>query len=85
MITIEINECELLRRLPSVLSKARRGIAVIITAPGKPAVTLSLARPKDQQAARRKPINWNVHFAWLKTQPESRTNPVDDLRAGEQR
>ncbi|HEX7858870.1 MAG TPA: hypothetical protein VF773_00945 [Verrucomicrobiae bacterium] len=83
MKTVELKPRDFHRRIGWALAEARRGVAVVISAPGQPAVTLSLGRPKAEQLPAR--LDWDAHFAWLKTQPKSATNPVDDLRADEQR
>ena len=85
MKTVELKPREFHRRIGWALAEARRGVAVVIAAPGQPAVTLSLGRPA---AGKRSPAaggDWDAHFAWLKAQPRLATNPVDDLRAEERR
>lgn len=62
-----------------------RGVAVVIAAPGKPALTLSLGRPTVGKQPPSAGADWDAHFAWLKAQPSLATNPVDDLRAEERR
>ena len=69
-------------QLPAIMSE---GVAIIISAPGQPAVTLSLGRPNANHPSTPAAADWDAHFAWLKTQPKSKTNPVDELRAHEQR
>jgi hypothetical protein len=85
MKSVELKPREFHRRIGWALAEARRGVAVVITAPGQPAVTLSLGRPKPAQASTPTGVDWDVHFAWLKTQPKTATNPVDELRSLEQR
>jgi hypothetical protein len=85
MKTIELRPREFHRRIGWALAEARRGVAVVITAPGQPAVTLSVGRPKAGPGGTPDGVNWDAHFAWLKTQPKSETNPVDELRAQERR
>lgn len=85
MKTVELKPREFHRRIGWALAEARRGVAVVITAPGQPAVTLSLGRPASAGRSLPGHPDWDTHFAWLKTQPKSETNPVDDLRAQERR
>jgi hypothetical protein len=85
MKSVELKPREFHRRIGWALAEARRGVAVVITAPGHPAVTLSLGRPQPAKRAKRTGMDWDEHFTWLKTQPKLATNPVDDLRAEEQR
>jgi hypothetical protein len=85
MKTVELKPREFHRRIGWALAEARRGVAVVITAPGQPAVTLSLGRPQAGQASTRAGVDWDAHFAWLATQPTAETNPVDELRAQERR
>jgi len=85
MKMVELKPREFHRRIGWALAEARRGVAVVITAPGQPAVTLSLGRPHAGQSSAPTRVDWDEHFAWLKTQPKAETNPVDELRAREQR
>lgn len=85
MKTVELRPREFHRRIGWALAEARRGVAVVITAPGQPAVTLSLGRPRPEKGSKETGPDWDAHFAWLKTQPRITTNPVDDLRAEERR
>ena len=85
MKTVELKPREFHRRIGWALAEARRGVAVVITAPGQPAVTLSLGRPQTNQGRSPAGVDWDAHFAWLATQPKAETNPVDQLRAQEQR
>ncbi|MGZ8899648.1 MAG: hypothetical protein ACXW3Z_06095 [Limisphaerales bacterium] len=85
MKTVELKPREVHRRIGWALGEARRGVAVVITAPGQPAVTLSLGRPKPNHASTPASTEWDAHFAWLATQPKTETNPVDELRSHEQR
>lgn len=85
MKTIEMKPREFHRRIGWALAEARRGVAVVITGAGQPAVTLALGRPQAGRRARGSSTDWDAHFAWLKTQPPVATNPVDDLRAEERR
>ena len=45
MKTVELKPREFHRRIGWALAEARRGVAVVIAAPGQPAVTLTLGRP----------------------------------------
>lgn len=85
MKTVELKPREFHRRIGWALAEARRGVAVVITAPGQPAVTLSVGRPQTVKGGASDKINWDAHFKWLASQPKTDTNPVDDLRALEQR
>jgi antitoxin (DNA-binding transcriptional repressor) of toxin-antitoxin stability system len=85
MKTVELKPREFHRRIGWALAAARRGVAVVIAAPGQPAVTLSVGRPRPPKGSPNAGADWDAHFAWLKTQPKMTTNPVDDLRAAEQR
>jgi hypothetical protein len=85
MKIIELKPREFHRRIGWALAEARRGVAVVIAAPGQPAVTLALGRPRPGKSSQSAAGDWDAHFAWLKTQPEVTTNPVDDLRAEERR
>jgi hypothetical protein len=83
MKTVEMKPREFHRRIGWALAEARRGVAVVITAPGQPAVTLSLGRPQARKEGAA--VDWDAHFEWLETQPGAETNPVDDLRKQEGR
>lgn len=85
MKTVELKPREFHRRIGWALAEARRGIAIVITAPGQPAVTLSIGRPQPEKNSSPTALDWDAHFAWLKNQPLAQTNPVDDLRADERR
>jgi hypothetical protein len=85
MKTVELKPREFHRRIGWALAEARRGVAVVITAAGQPAVTLSRGRPQPAARNRGVGVDWDAHFAWLRAQPEAATNPVDDLRAAERR
>jgi hypothetical protein len=85
MKTVELKPREFHRRIGWALAEARRGVAVVVAAAGQPAVTLSLGRPQAVDRNRGTDLNWDTHFAWLRTQPQIATNPVDDLRADERR
>jgi hypothetical protein len=85
MKTVELTPREFHRRIGWALAEARRGVAVVITAPGQPAVTLSLGRPQGDESSSPGQVDWDAHFAWLATQPKSKSNPVDELRAQESR
>jgi hypothetical protein len=85
MKIVELKPREFHRRIGWALAEARRGVAVVITAPGQPAVTLSLGRPQAKKRCTPDVVDWDAHFAWLASQPESKTNPVEDLRAEERR
>lgn len=85
MKTVELKPREFHRRIGWALAEARRGVAVVITGSGQPPVTLSLGRPQPSQSGAPDGVDWDAHFAWLKTQPKGETNPVDELRAQEQR
>lgn len=85
MKMVELRPREFHRRIGWALAEARRGVAVVITAPGQPAVTLSLGRPDPAQRQERTGVDWGAHFTWLKSQPNAGTNPVEDLRAEEMR
>ena len=85
MSTFELKPREFHRRIGWSLAEARRGVAVVIAAPGPPPVTLSLGRPQRAKRSRGTGVDWDAHFAWLKTQPKLATNPVDELRGEERR
>lgn len=85
MRTVELRPREFHRRIGWALAQARRGVAVVVTASGQPAVTLSLGRPQPTRRNRGAGADWDAHFAWLKAQPHVATNPADDLRADERR
>jgi hypothetical protein len=84
MKMVELKPREFHRRIGWALAEARRGVAVVIAAPGRPAVTLALGRPQAGRSVSGG-VDWDAHFAWLATQPKGETNPVDELRAQEQR
>ena len=85
MKTVELKPREFHRRIGWALAEARRGVAVVITAPGQPAVTLSRGRPQAGRGSTPARVDWDAHFAWLATQPKTETNPVDELRLQERR
>jgi hypothetical protein len=65
MKTIELRPREFHRRIRWALAKARRGVALIVTAPGQPAVTLPLGRPEVGPGTSPDGVDWDAHFAWL--------------------
>jgi hypothetical protein len=85
MKIVELKPREFHRRIGWALAEARRGVAVVITGTGQPAVTLALGRPPAGGRSRKDGPDWDAHFTWLRSQPPSATNPVDDLRAAEGR
>ena len=85
MKMVELKPREFHRRIGWALAEARRGVAVVITAPGQPAVTLALGRPQPKEGKRATGMDWDGHFAWLATQPKTASNPVDELREAERR
>jgi len=85
MKTVELRPREFHRRIGWALAEARRGVAVVITAAGQPAVTLSRGRPPAEPGSAPAGVDWDAHFAWLATQPKTEANPVDELRAQERR
>jgi hypothetical protein len=85
MKTVELKPREFHRRIGWALAEARRGVAIVITAPGQPAVMLSLGRPNAGQGSAPAHVDWDAHFRWLAAQPKTEINPVDELRAREQR
>jgi hypothetical protein len=85
MKTVELKPREFHRRIGWALAEARRGVAVVIAAPGQPAVTLSRGRPQSAARSTRAGVDWDSHFAWLKSQPQAEGNPVDELRMDERR
>lgn len=85
MKIVELKPREFHRRIGWALAEARRGVAVVITGTGQPAVTLALGRPRAGERSQPAGPNWDAHFAWLRSQSPCATNPVDDLRAVEGR
>lgn len=85
MKVVELKPREFHRRIGWALSEARRGVAVVITGAGQPAVTLALGRPRPAGRKGGVGVDWDAHFSWLSAQPRLATNPVDDLRAEERR
>ena len=85
MKTVELKPREFHRRIGWALAEARRGVDVVIVAPGQAAVTLSRGRPHAAKRTAAAGVDWDAHFAWLRTQPKLETNPVDELRAEERR
>lgn len=85
MKTVELKPREFHRRIGWALAEARRGVAVVITGRGQPAVTLALGRPHAVRKRNQAAAGWDAHFAWLSSQPKWATNPVDDLRVSEMR
>lgn len=85
MKIVELKPREFHRRIGWALAEARRGVAVVVTGRGQPAVTLALGRPRGEVRRRKDGPDWDAHFTWLRSQPASATNPVDDLRSAEGR
>lgn len=85
MKIVELKPREFHRRIGWALPEARRGMAVVITAPVPPAVTRSIGRSKPGKSNQAAGQDWEAHFGWLKSQPRQETNPVDDLRVQERR
>ena len=77
MKTIELKAREFHRRTAWALRTARKGIPIVIVSRHEPPLTLQMGRPDE---LRRAEVDWDAHFAWLKKQPISDTNPVDELR-----
>ena len=85
MKMIELKPREFHRRIGWALAEARRGVAVVVVGAGQPAVTLCLGRPQAPKRNSGATVDWDAHFAWLKSRGQLATNPVDDLRADERR
>ena len=64
----------------SALGVAMQSASIVIVSPEGPPLTLMAGKPhRDAQP------DWDSHFEWLKKQPVSETNPVDELRKAEKR
>ena len=62
------------------MHRARQGDTIVIVSPEGAPLTLMAGKPRrDAQP------DWDSHFEWLKKQPVSETNPVDELRKAEKR
>ena len=64
------------------MKMARRGIPIVIRSDKGPPLTLQLGLPRELARPR---TDWNAHFEWLEKQPLLKVNPVDELRAVEER
>ena len=79
---VELKPREFHRRTAWAMKTARKGIPVVIRSEKGPPLTLQLGLPKR---ADRPQTDWEAHFKWLKRQPIVNANPVNELRAEEQR
>lgn len=80
MATLKVKNRDFQRATGLWLQKARQGNTVIIVSPEGSPLTLTAGRPRAEPGP-----DWDSHFAWLKSLPESAENPVDELRRGENR
>jgi hypothetical protein len=80
MPVLEVRNREFQRAIGEWLEKARQGNTVVIRSPQGPPLTLQAGLPSASAT-----YDWDEHFRWLKKQPESLTNPVDDLRSTDNR
>ena len=80
MAILQVKNREFQRSPADWMHRARKGDTIVIVSSEGPPLTLTVGRPK-----RTAEPDWNRHFEWLKKQPLSETNPVDDLRRAEKR
>jgi antitoxin (DNA-binding transcriptional repressor) of toxin-antitoxin stability system len=80
MATFQVKNRDFQRSPADWLHKARQGDTVVIVSPNGPAVMLTAGRP-----SRASEPDWIAHFEWLKKQPVSNANPVDELRKTDKR
>ena len=80
MAILQIKNRDFQRAPADWMHRARQGDTIVIVSSEGPPLTLTVGRPK-----RAAEPDWDSHFAWLKKQPGSETNPVDDLRKAEKR
>ena len=80
MATFRVKNCDFQRSPADWMHRARQGDTIVIVSPEGPPLTLMAGKPRrDAQP------DWDSHFEWLKKQPVSETNPVDELRKAEKR
>lgn len=80
MAILQVKNRDFQRSPADWLHRARRGDTVVIVGSEGPPLTLTVGRPK-----RGAEPDWNSHFEWLKKQPVTETNPVDEFRRSEKR
>lgn len=80
MAILEIKNRDFQRSPADWMHRARKGDTIVIVSSEGPPLTLTVGRPK-----RAAEPNWNSHFEWLRKQPISETNPVDDPSRAEER
>ena len=80
MAILSVKNREFQRSTAHWLHRARRGDTIVIVSPEGPPLTLHVGRPKHASG-----LDWNSHFDWLKKQQALAGNPVDELRAPEDR
>ena len=80
MAILNVKNREFQRSPADWLHRARRGDTVVIVSPEGPPLTLHVGRPKRASG-----LDWNSHFDWLKRQPALDRNPVEELRAADDR
>jgi antitoxin (DNA-binding transcriptional repressor) of toxin-antitoxin stability system len=80
MATLQVKNRDFQRSTAAWLRRVRQGDTVVIVSSEGPPLTLTAGRPK-----RGSKQDWTRHFEWLKKQPVSETNPVDELRKTDKR
>ena len=80
MAILRVKNRDFQRATGAWLQKAREGNTVIILGAEGPPLTLQAG-----SAGADKKADWDHHISWLRKQPSSDTNPVDDLRREETR
>ena len=80
MVILKVKNRDFQRSPAAWLHRARQGNTVVIVSSEGPPLTLTAGQP-----ARGSKPDWDSHFEWLKKQPASESNPVDELRRAEKR
>jgi hypothetical protein len=80
MAILQVKNRDFQRSPADWMHRARAGDTIVILSPEGPPLTLTAGRPKQSG----KP-DWDRHFKWLKKQPRTPKNPVDELRSLDKR
>jgi antitoxin (DNA-binding transcriptional repressor) of toxin-antitoxin stability system len=80
MAVLRVKNREFQRKPSEWLQRAREGKTVVIISPEGPDLTLHAGYRKGSPSDQ-----WKEHFEWLRKQPITDSNPVDELRRAESR
>jgi len=80
MATLTVGNREFSAFAGQLAASRRQGDTIVIISSEGPSLTLSAGKPKAGDV-----FDWEEHFEWLKKQPVTDKNPVDELRKRENR